>query len=313
MPATLPRADRFADNPSDSPYWNENSWFSVSIPERRIHGLIQYFFRPNMNVLVGGPVFWTPERRFQWNCLHYNWSHLQAIPEGAGKFDLTARNSLRVKVIEPLQRYKIDYEKDGFVMDLTWEAVGPLHLLETGDPEQAKTAAYHYEHPGRMTGSIRRHGEAWAIDCWSMRDGSSGPYDTEVWPHGGYFWGIGESGSFQTLCMGSKAKTRTRGGYLMSDGEMAPLAEGTREVLEYGEHGPVRVVFEARDTLGREIRAKGVVYPGLVFTGYTDHTVIWSLTEWDVAGETFWGDNQEFCGSERFRRIARGEVAPGEK
>lgn len=308
----LPAADRFSDARTDNPYWNENSWFSVSIPERRIHGLIQYFFRPNMNILNGGPVLWDPSGTRQWNCLYYNWSHLQAIPAGSEKFDVNAPNSLSVRVVEPLKRYKIHYDKDGFAMDLVWEAVGPLHMLETGDPEQAKTAAFHYEHPGRMTGTICRHGEDMTVDCWSMRDGSSGPYDTEVWPHGSYFWGIGEAGSFQTLCMGKKPQARTMGGYLMRDGELAPLAAGKRTVLEYGEFGPARVLFEAADTLGRTVRAAGRIDPGLVFTGYSDHTVVWSVTEWDVEGQAYWGDNQEFCPSETFRRIARGEIKLGE-
>ena len=232
----------------------------------------------------------------------------QAIPTGAEKFDFVARNSLSVKVVEPLRRYKIDYDRDDFVMDLVWEAVGPMHRLETGDPEQAKTAAFHYEHPGRMTGMILLNGEKMPIDCWSMRDGSSGPYDTEVWPHGGYFWGIGASGSFQTLCIGKTSEVATIGGYLMRDGEMAPLASGKRIVLEYSALGPSRVLFAAVDALGRQVEAIGKIDPGLVFTGYTDHTVVWSLAEWDVAGETYWGDNQEFCPAATFRRIARGEM-----
>ena len=60
-------------------------WFSVSIPERRIHGMIQYYFRPNMGMLNGGPALWDPQA-YQWNCLHTNWSHLQAMPAGAEKF-----------------------------------------------------------------------------------------------------------------------------------------------------------------------------------------------------------------------------------
>lgn len=303
-------ADRFSE-PSDSPYWNENSWFSVSIPERRIHGLIQHFFRPNMNLLNGGPVLWDPSGQYQWNCLYYNWSHLQAIPPGSEKFNFHARNSLSVKIIEPLQSYKIDYARDGFEMDLVWEAIGPMHRLESGDPAQAKVAAFHYEHPGRMKGVIRRHGEEMQVDCWSMRDGSAGPYDTEVWPHGGYFWGIGESGSFQTLCFSKKREAPSQGGYLMLDGEMAPLASGKRTVLEYGEHGPARVAFEAVDTLGRTIAATGIIDPGLVFTGYTDHTVIWSLAEWECRGETWWGDSQEFFPTEFHRSIARGEAQWG--
>jgi hypothetical protein len=307
----LPAADRFGVGRTDNPYWNENSWFSLTIPERRIHGLIQHFFRPNMGLLVGGPVLWDPSGTWQWNCLHYGWSHLQAAPGDAKKFDLKARNSLSVRVLEPLRRYKIDYDRAGFALDLVWEAIGPLHRMETGDPDQAKTAAFHAEQPGRMKGRIRRHGEELAVDCWSMRDCSSGPYDTETWPTGGYFWGIGPSGAFLTMCIGRLPELRTMGGFLLRDGQISTLAEGTRRVEEYGEFGPKRLTFNARDELGRTVKATGSVDPGLVFTGYTDHTVVWALTEWDCGGETWWGDNQEFYPAEAFRRIARGEYTLG--
>lgn len=307
----LPAADRFGDGATDDPYWNENSWFSLSIPERRIHGLIQHFFRPNMNILNGGPVLWDPSGTSQWDCLYYNWSHLQAIPPGAEKFAVTARNSLSVRVLEPLARYKIDYDKEGFQVDLLWQAIAPPHRMETGDPDQAKTAAFHVEQPGRMTGTIRRHGETFPIDCWSMRDCSSGPYDTERWPTGGYFWGIGETGAFLTLCLGKRREAKTMGGFLLRDGEMASLASGRRTVLEYGRFGPSRIRFEGTDVLGRTIAATGEVDPGLVFTGYTDHTVIWSQTRWQAEGASFLGDNQEFYPSEDFRRIVRGEIELG--
>jgi hypothetical protein len=93
----LPPADRFSDARDDNPYWNESVWFSFSKPERRLHGFVQYYFRPNMGMLNGGPVMWDPSGTFQWNCLYYNWSHLQAMPPGAEKFDMTARNSLTLK------------------------------------------------------------------------------------------------------------------------------------------------------------------------------------------------------------------------
>jgi hypothetical protein len=58
----LPRADRFCDQRTDDPYWNESVWFSISKPEERLHGLIQYYFRPNMGMLNGGPMLWGSER-----------------------------------------------------------------------------------------------------------------------------------------------------------------------------------------------------------------------------------------------------------
>ncbi|MDE8653742.1 hypothetical protein [Novosphingobium album (ex Liu et al. 2023)] len=304
-------ADHFGAGRDDNPYWNESVWFSMSIPERRMHGLIQYYFRPNMGMLNGGPVLWDPSGTFQWNCLYYNWSHLQALPAGARKFDMRARNSLSCRVIEPLRRYKLDYARDGFELDLEWTAIGPMHELKTGDAGQKATAKFHIEQPGRMKGTIRRHGEAFAVDCFSMRDTSYGARDYESLARGGYFWGIAANSSFHALCMGAGREAASIGGYIMRDGTMASLVSGKREIIEYGRFGPSSVVFEAADALGRTMRATGSIDPGLVFTGYTDHTVVWSLVEWDWDGVTHWGDNQEFCPDETFRRIARGEIALG--
>lgn len=312
----LLKADSFGENRTDSPYWNESVWFSVSIPERRVHGLIQYYFRPNMGMLNGGPVLWDPSGQFQWNCLYYNWSHLQAAPPVEGKFAMQARNSLSVQVLEPLTRYKIDYDKEGFVLDLVWEASGPVHELVTGDASQRATASFHIEQPGRMRGTISRHGESWAVDCHSMRDTSYGVRDYESLAFGGYFWGIAEGSSFHALCMGNPGEAYGKeakciGGYIMKDGKMASMVSGYRKIAEFGRFGPAKVLFEGTDALGRTMRATGVIYPGLVFTGYTDHTVVWSLAEWDWDGITHWGDNQEFSPAEPFRQLARGEIVLG--
>jgi hypothetical protein len=310
-------ADHFGEGRDDNPYWNESVWFSFSIPERRIHGSIQYYFRPNMGMLNGGPNMWDPTHPFQWNALYYNWSHLQALPAGAKKFDMQARNSLRVKMLEPLQRYKIDYDKEGFEMDLVWEAIGPCHELHTGDPGQQATAKFHIEQPGRMKGMIRRHGEEYPIDCFSMRDTSYGAREYESLASGGYFWGISAGSAFHALCMdvpgtgGREAKCI--GGFIWKDGQLGSLVSGKREVLAFDEFGgAASVVFEASDKLGRTMRVKGTIDPGLIFTGYTDHTVQWSLAEWDWDGVTHWGDNQEFMPAEPFRRIARGEIRRGD-
>lgn len=309
-------ADYFGEGRTDNPYWNESVWFSLSAPERRLHGMIQYYFRPNMGMLNGGPVIWDPSGQFQWNCLHYNWSHLQACPPGAEKFAMQARNSLRVRMIEPLHRYKLDYDRDGLVLDLEWEALGPPHELVTGDAAQRATASFHIEQPGRMRGVLSRHGETIPIDCFSMRDTSYGARDYESLSFGGYFWGIAENSSFHALCMGEKGVAYGRtaqciGGYLMQGGTMASLVSGRREVIDFGRFGPSKVVFEGTDQLGRTMTATGTIDPGLVFTGYTDHTVVWSLAEWDWDGVTHWGDNQEFSPAEPFRRMARGEIALG--
>lgn len=101
------------------------------------------------------------------------------------------------------------------------------------------------------------------------------------------------------------------GGFIWQEGVLSSLACGTRRILEFGRYGPKRVLLEARDKLGRTINATGEMEEGLIFTGYTDHTVYWSLMRWDWDGVEHWGDNQEFCSAVRFRRIARGELTLG--
>lgn len=307
----LLHADKFCDQPSDNPYWNESVWFSFSIPERRIHGFIQYYFRPNMGMLNGGPVMWDPSGTYSWNCLYYNWSHLQALPRGAKKYDMRANNTLACKVLEPLQRYAINYDYEDFKIDFEWQATGPVHELKSGDASSRAAQKFHIEQPGRMTGTILRDGEAFEVDCHSMRDTSYGPRDYTSMTSGGYFWGIADNSAFHAIAKGDGREQTVIGGFIWRDGELASLAEGTRRVEEYSQFGPRRVLFEARDTLGRSITARGAIDEGLVFTGYTDHTVVWSLLEWDWDGVSHWGDNQEFCPSLRFRRIARGDIQLG--
>lgn len=304
----LPQADRFYEARDTNPYWNESVWFSFSKPEERIHGFVQYYFRPNMGMLNGGPVMWDPSGVFSWNCLYYNWSHLQAMPPGAQKFNMRAANSLTVKVLEPLTRYAIGYAHEGFEMDLEWTAIGPMHELKTGDPGQQATAKFHIEQPGRMRGTIRRDGKAFAVDCFSMRDTSYGAREYASLASGGYFWGIAAESAFHALAMGEGREQRVIGGFIWKDGTLASLASGTRRVLEFGRYGPSRVELQATDKLGRTLLATGRIDDGLIFTGYTDHTVVWSLLEWDWDGVTHWGDNQEFCSAVRFRKIARGDI-----
>lgn len=92
--------------------------------------------------------------------------------------------------------------------------------------------------------------------------------------------------------MGEGSEQHVNGGFIWKEGILSSLVSGTRQVTEYGAFGPRQVSFEAVDKLGRTIRASGQIDHGLIFTGYTDHTVVWSLVEWDWDGVPHWGDNQ---------------------
>ena len=307
----LPRADRLSDEISDSPYWNESAWFNFNKPDEGLNGVVQYYFRPNMGMLNGGPIIWDRSGHFQWNCLYYNWSNLQALPAGAEKYNMKANNSLEVKVLEPLSRYSIKYDNEGLQMDLLWEAIGPMHEMKSGGDAQVKTSMFHIEQPGTMKGMIRVGERDIAIDCYSMRDASAGPRQYEKVAPGSYFWGVAGDSCFHAIAMGDGPVHQLMGGFIWKDGKMSTLASGTRTALEFGRYGPSRLRFEGADELGRSFVVEGRIEQGFIHTGYSTHSVVWSLAEWNWDGVIHIGELQEFCPAVRFRKIARGELKLG--
>ena len=298
--------------PKDHPHWIDSACFYLSVPELRLHGIIFYFFRPNLNMLTGGPVIWDPSGHTALDCLHYNFSLYQPMPKPvqtveAQKFNFEAANSLRVTTLEAQRRYALAYNFGGLEFELEWQATGPLHAAPQRDPEN-----YHAEQAGRMTGWLNLEGRKIPVDCASLRDLSYGVRDYAKIHPGAYCWGSTGPDVFQTLSMGTDREQKILTGFLQKDGETAILVEGVRRIDAYGQYGAKRVTLDATDALGRTLHAEGQLDDGLLFSGNTTHTVVWSFTEWNWEGRTCWGDNQEFYPAPTFRRMARGESSPAE-
>src|SRR6185437_3122572 len=140
--------------PSDDPDWAESSCFSVSIPERDINGFIYYFHDARCGITGGGPALWDPSGEQPYDCLFYDWRWRQP-PTGPIDFDdFTLPNGLRHRVTEPSRRYWLEYAQLGLDFDLEWTALMPPHQLGPVDD-----AAGHFDHPGRLTGTLTPDGE----------------------------------------------------------------------------------------------------------------------------------------------------------
>jgi hypothetical protein len=229
------------------------------------------------------------------------------MPKPAQKFDFKAANSLHVTTLEPQSRYALTYAFGGLEFELEWQAITPIHASPQRDP-----TSFHAEQAGRMTGWLKIEGRQIPVDCASLRDVSYGVRDYAKMSPGAYCWGSTGTDVFQTLSMGTDKEQKILGGFLQKEGEFAKLVEGVRRIDAYGRYGAKRVTIEATDTLGRQLRVEGKVDDGLLFSGNTTHTVVWSFTEWDWLGHTCWGDSQEFYPARTFRRMARGEISAAE-
>jgi hypothetical protein len=303
--------DEFCPTPSDDRYWNESAWFSFSIPEKGIHGMVYYYFRPNMNLIQGGPILWDASGAHTWDCLYHDWHPLMPIPEGAQKFDLKMLNSLEVRVEEHHKRYRLGYDFGGFKLDLTWAALSePHHFL--GMEIEATGASpenrMHIEQMGRVSGTIELHGETMAVDCFALRDSSWGVRQIDAVKRGSYFWAVAdENTAFHAQSMGEGDEQRVAGGFLKLDGKVATLASGTRVVTDMGPLTPHRFTLQLEDKLGRTAEIVAKPQSHLMFNAFPRCQVVWSLLEADFGGGvTGWGDIQEFQPMEQFRAMVRG-------
>ena len=308
--------DDFCPTPSADAYWNESAWFNFAIPEKQIIGMVYFFFRPNMKLLMGGPILWDHTGSLRGDCLFYDWHHIQPIPPGAGKFNFTAHNSLQVAVEEPRKRYRLRYDDCGFKLDLLWTALEEPHHFLGMEIEATGMSAenrMHFEQMGRVTGTVVLHGETLGVDCLSLRDASWGERQIDGVRRGSYFWAVADADTaFHAQTQGEEADQRVVGGFLKLDGKMATLVGGRRYNTRLNHITAQEFDLELEDALGRTATVAIRTCSDLLVDFYPRCQVVWSLLHADFgSGVTGWGDQQEFQPLEQFRRMLRANQGNG--
>jgi hypothetical protein len=321
--------DHFYEAKSDHPYWTESSWFSWAIPERGICGLFWNHFRPNMNCLVGGPAMWDAcgqpggFGQHVWDFPFFDFQTMRVLPEGRwgvdyDKYDFVTPWSMSIRMLEPLKSYRLGYDREGFRLDLVYTAIAPPNVMGAPPAEALKSAfRTHFEQPGRIQGTVALDGETYAVDCFSIRDGGHGPRFLEGAAPGGYAWSTADEQTGWHILAPNAADgpvAKVVGGYILRDGEMSPIVEGTRRVLARVGPRPDAVEVRARDALGRELVATGRAQTPAEFMLFPDRGQWWTLFQWDYDGfESAVGEDQEYYGIQEFRRWHRAGPAAWSK
>jgi hypothetical protein len=289
---------------SRDPDWNESGWFGFSVPERDINGFVYYFHDVRTGVSGGGPALWDPSGEQVYDCLFYDWRWHQP-PTGPLNFtDFQLPNSLRHEVLEPGQRYRLSYSQLGLELDLEWTGLMEPHAL--GNPQDA-TAPHHLDQPGRMRGVAKLDGDILDIDCYSLRDRTWGPHRPGARRSGDYLWAIASPETHWhaiTIASRQPGVDVVVGGYFVRDGQLGELTSGERRVLQRRDGAPARVLLEAKDDRGRELRAEGEVRTVLRWLGWPGRMTYWTLTDWrwDDGVQGF-GEDQEFFAREQIRPL----------
>jgi hypothetical protein len=184
----------------------------------------------------------------------------------------------------------------------------------------------HFEQGGRMTGTVKLaslDGEELKIDCWSNRDHSWGPRRiTPDTPRGDFPWALASADhGFHLTVRGDLPPEADPVdgsvesivcGWYMRDGEVAGISSGTRQCVERGEDGrPLRVILDAKDSLGRDFHAEGRCVNWLHWPGYPHYFQWWSLAKWDLDGVSASGDISDWYPTHQSRRWLRQRRGAG--
>lgn len=290
IPRLLAASDDGFHPPGDpDPAWSETSWFSFSAPERRLAGTVYPLFRPNLGTCSVAVYVWDDAEHAPWRVRYGRCLWHLPMPDG----DLTdcRVGGLHIACVEPLSRYRVEYEDEGRI-SLSLDVAGIVPPVPIG----VGGGRGHVDQPCRVRGSLRLAGEEIPIDGFDMRDRSWHVRDDTRSTQASYSYAIaGEDDAFLAAGFHDGAALRIIAGFLLRDGEIARVVSGERRVLErHAEHGyPLRVLLAAQDEHGRRIEAEGRCLSRLANQATPGMFAWMSLTEWQLPAGPAFGQDQD--------------------
>ena len=289
MSELTPADDRFHPPPDrGEAWWTETAWFSFWVPERLLSGSLYPLFRPNLGVCSAGVYVWDDTADDPWEVPYAKTFWHLPMP-ATDLTELALATGLSYECIEALRCYRLRYaDGDDLTLDLTFEGLVAPHAV-IASPEHG-----HLDQPGRVSGSLRLHGEEIAVDCLAMRDRSWSVRSDTGSTRAGYSYATASAThGFHTMSVFAGDGDVVLAGYLLRDGELADLRGGSRRVTERDRGRPVRVVVEAEDSLGRRIEAEGRCMNRFAFQASPNLCAWMSLTSWSFDGVEAWGEDQD--------------------
>lgn len=170
--------------PTDDPLWFETTWWSFSVPERRMGGWLHAGRSTNRGTATWRVFLWDPRGADPSRMAYHKMVTDVPMGDGAGP-DATHSVDLRditfpgggfsVKMLDPLMNYQVTYaDPDAPIsIELEHRSVHPPHRFTPGEAPCVHNP--HLDQLGHVTGEIVLEGERIAIDCFSIRDRTWGP------------------------------------------------------------------------------------------------------------------------------------------
>ncbi|MFT4127952.1 MAG: hypothetical protein QM662_17205 [Gordonia sp. (in: high G+C Gram-positive bacteria)] len=226
----------------DHPHWRESWYLNFFDHEQELYGIAWMGVRPPRGI---GEILFTV---MQGNATLHKFENMAIpIPRDIGR-ERTGFGPLSWRCLEAYKTWELDFVDDGIEVHFTWEA-----MTEVYNWEWLYTKSWHYQHPGRITGTIRVGDRSFSFTgmgerdrAWGRRDGNTLKvvhWLTAQFPGGNHIEAmqIGGDGANELY------------GYAHHDGKAA-LLDYEEIDIEYAYPGgpPVAAEIRMTDEAGRE-------------------------------------------------------------
>lgn len=165
--ATAEDDQRHVPGPDSLPLWNESYWFSFYDPNSKVGVTARIGMHPNKDE---GNLYLLFTRG---NEVVHSVIDVRA-PVPPWEDGRLALHGYSIELVDPPDRFRLRYEREGYSMDVTWEGFSPTYMYAYPPESTSDQVPRHIEHAGVVTGTLKVAGEDHAINCFGHRDHSWG-------------------------------------------------------------------------------------------------------------------------------------------
>ncbi len=299
--------------------WAETNWFSFVIPEENKYGSIHVIFRPNLGVVQCVVAIWSKHCRSVLDVDYLDGRVHMTMPR-TNLDDYALPNGLRVRVLEPLRRYRVDYDgASSAEFHLEFEALMPaVEASEIMLPKGAHFSASHgidattagsighIDQTAMATGFLILDGKRSEISFPVNRDHSWSPRPETGRRPGNFdegYFGPDFGFHVQTESL-SPQEASVVAGYILMNGQVIRLREGKGR-YEMDRWLITSLEYDLTDEGGTAYHFDGEATATFETPTYLNQYIVAGLVRWEHQGRVGWGDFHSHWSIAALQRLER--------
>lgn len=280
------------------------TWFwNFHVAQAAINCFAYCWVHPNLNVVTSGLMIYKGFKSQHLESELFDIRDFMSARIVGDGSDIQLPNSMRVRVIEPLQHLHFTFDDPArqTAVDVTLRAVSEPIMRANN---------LHFEQVMHATGRLVLRGEAHAVDCYAVRDRSWGEARPEMqMPAPPYTWVTGSFGADFSFNLGAHDDPASapewvglfpvperifKDGWVLVRGEKRRIVRASKSTRrQFPLCQPLTHVCEFEDDRGERYRLEGKLIAQSNWAGWSNSNCHLGLVEWDWNGRKGWGESQE--------------------